>query len=367
VIVGGIRFYERKEIKDLIAYLRVLANPADDASLERIINCPTRGIGDQTVTALRTAARAAGMSIVEVLRTPQPYASPLSSTATPGLGLGAGPAARVREFAALLGRIETALDGDSLAGLLERVLVETAYRDRLEAGGAERASRLEDIEELLGVAREFDARAPAGESVRERLARFLEEAALLSDWDRQDQSRERLTLMTLHTAKGLEYPVVFMLGMEEGIFPHQRALEDESELEEERRLCYVGMTRARARLYLLRAERRLRFGTVSERSPSRFLDEIPENLVQTRQRVVRPERRAPTGPVIDYSFSQLQPFDDDALGGLAAGTRVRHPTFGVGIVRRSEGRGESEKVSVQFARGGLKKLMRRFANLEIVS
>ncbi len=304
VIVGGIRFYERKEIKDMIAYLRVLANPADDASLERIINCPTRGIGDQTVAALRAAARGAGTSIVEVLRTPQPYASPLSSTATPGLGLGAGPAARVREFAALLGRIEKALDGDSLAGLLERVLVETAYRDRLEAGGAERASRLEDIEELLGVAREFDARAPAGESVRERLARFLEEAALLSDWDRQEQSRERLTLMTLHTAKGLEYPVVFILGMEEGIFPHQRALEDESELEEERRLCYVGMTRARERLYLLRAERRLRFGTVSERSPSRFLDEIPENLVQTPKRADAPgaARRDRSGDRL-----QLQP------------------------------------------------------------
>jgi DNA helicase-2/ATP-dependent DNA helicase PcrA len=351
-IVGGIRFYERKEIKDLLAYLRVLANPADDASFERIVNCPPRGIGDQTVKALRDAARAAATSMADAL------ALPAASR-----GLGVAPAARVREFAALLERLRAALDGTSLAALLEAVLRETAYRDRLEAGGAERASRLEDIEELLGVAREFDQRAGADEPTRERLARFLEEAALLSDWDRQEAKSDRLTLMTLHTSKGLEYPVVFMLGMEEGIFPHQRALEDVDELEEERRLCYVGMTRARERLYLLRAQRRLRFGTVSERPPSRFLDEIPAALV--RARGTAPQARRPAaGPVIDYSYSQL-PEEHDGHG-LAAGTRVRHPTFGIGVVRRSEGVGAGEKLSVQFARAGMKKLIRRFANLEVV-
>jgi len=352
-IVGGIRFYERKEIKDLLAYLRVLANPADDSSLERVINCPPRGIGDQTVGALRAAAGSAGLSMTDGLARRIPIA-----------GIGTAAAGRLRDFGALLDRVREALDADALADVLEAVLRETAYRDRLEAGGGERASRLEDIDELLGVARDFDLRAPASESTRERLARFLEEAALVSDWDRQETGRNRLTLMTLHTSKGLEFPVVFIVGLEEGIFPHQRALEDGDELEEERRLCYVGMTRARERLYLFRAERRLRFGAISERPPSRFLDEVPEALTRPLHAPAQPMRRIPTGPVVDYSYSQEI---EDADGcGLAAGTRVRHPTFGVGVVRRSEGRGDAEKLSVQFARAGLKKLIRRYANLELI-
>ncbi len=352
-IVGGIRFYERKEIKDLLAYLRVLANPADDSSLERVINCPPRGIGEQTVGALRAAAESAGVSMTDALARRIPIA-----------GIGTGAAGRLRDFGALLGRVREALDADALADVLEAVLRETAYRDRLEAGGGERASRLEDIDELLGVARDFDLRAPATESTRERLARFLEEAALVSDWDRQEAGRNRLTLMTLHTSKGLEFPIVFIVGLEEGIFPHQRALEDGDELEEERRLCYVGMTRARERLYLFRAERRLRFGAVSERPPSRFLDEVPERLTRALLGPAQPARRIPAGPVVDYSYSQE--IEDDDGGGLAAGTRVRHPTFGIGVVRRSEGRGDAEKLSVQFARAGMKKLIRRYANLELV-
>ncbi len=352
-IVGGIRFYERKEIKDLLAYLRVLANPADDASFERIVNCPPRGIGEQTLGALRAAAASAGLSLTEALLRRVPVA-----------GIASAAAGRLRDFGALLARIAAAHDGDALAGVLEEVLRETAYRDRLEAGG-DRASRLEDIEELLGVARDFDARAATTETTRERLARFLEEAALVSDWDRQEAGRNRLTLMTLHTSKGLEFPIVFIVGLEEGIFPHQRALEDPDELEEERRLCYVGMTRARERLYLLRAERRLRFGTVSERPPSRFLDEIPGHLTESLLPDARIPRR-PTGPVVDYSYSQAVDYSDSEHG-LSAGTRVRHPTFGVGIVRRSEGRGETEKLSVQFARAGMKKLIRRYANLEVVA
>ncbi len=352
-IVGGIRFYERKEIKDLLAYLRVLANPADDSSLERIINCPPRGIGEQTVAALRAAAASADVSMTDALARRIPIA-----------GIASAAAGRLRDFGALLDRVREALDTDALADVLEAVLRETGYRDRLESGGGERASRLEDIEELLGVARDFDVRAGATESTRERLARFLEEAALVSDWDRQEAGRNRLTLMTLHTSKGLEFPIVFIVGLEEGIFPHQRALDDGDELEEERRLCYVGMTRARARLYLFRAERRLRFGTISERLPSRFLDEVPDHLTRTLLGPSKPVRRVPTGPVIDYSFSQE--VAEDAGCGLAAGTRVRHPTFGVGVVRRSEGRGDGEKLSVQFARAGMKKLIRRYANLELL-
>ncbi len=352
-IVGGIRFYERKEIKDLLAYLRVLANPADDASFERVINCPPRGIGDQTLGALRAAARDGGVSLSDAL-----------TRRFPITGISAGAAGRLREFGELLARIGEALAGDGVGRLLDTVLSETSYRDRLEAGG-DRASRLEDIEELLGVARDFDVRAPSSESASARLARFLEEAALVSDWDRQDSGRDRLTLMTLHTSKGLEFPIVFMVGLEEGIFPHQRALDDPDELEEERRLCYVGMTRARERLYLLHAERRLRFGTVSERPASRFLDEVPAAMTRSLLPVIRAPKREPVGPVIDYSYSQVM--DDDERGALAAGTRVRHPTFGVGIVRRSEGRGDAEKLSVQFARAGMKKLIRRYANLEIVA
>ncbi len=355
-IVGGIRFYERKEIKDLIAYLRVIANPADDASLERIINVPARGIGDQTVAALRVAARDAGVSIAELLQLESGIA-----------GLATGSASRVRAFAHIMNQLRAALDGDSLAALFELLLDLTAYRDRLEDAGTDRASRLENIEELVAFAHDFDQRAEAGEDARTRLGRFLEDAALVTDWDRQDESRDRLALMTLHTSKGLEFPVVFVLGLEEGIFPHQRTLDDAQALEEERRLCYVGMTRARAELYLTRAERRLRFGTVSERPASRFLEEIPEDHVRFLSSPERPVRRIPSGPTMDYSYSQLaEPTEQSSGGGLPAGTRVRHPTFGIGIVRRSEGRGDAEKLSVQFGRAGMKKLIRRFANLEIV-
>ena len=357
-IVGGIRFYERKEIKDLLAYLRVLANPADDASLERIINTPARGIGEQTVGALRAAARDAGIALAELLQLGAPVP-----------GLGGSSSTRVRTFAELLRELAAALEGDSLAALLERVLDLTAYRDRLEDAGADRASRVENIDELLAVARDFDERSPAGEDTRARLQRFLEEAALVTDWDRQSESRDRLTLMTLHTSKGLEFPIVFIMGMEEGIFPHQRTLDDAQALEEERRVCYVGMTRARVELYLTRAERRLRFGTVSERPPSRFLEEIPPQHVKTIGVPERPARRAPSGPVMDYSYSQLaeSPSEGVGPGGLAPGTKVRHPTFGVGFVRRSEASGDNEKLTVQFARAGRKKLIRRFANLEVLS
>ncbi len=357
-IVGGIRFYERKEIKDLLAYLRVLANPADEASLERIINTPARGIGEQTVAALRAAARAADVSMVELLQ-----------AKTPVPGLATSSAGRVRAFADLLEQLRATLDGNALADLLERVLELTGYRDRLEEAGAERASRIENIDELLAVTQDFDQRSVDDEDARARLGRFLEEAALVTDWDRKNETRDRLTLMTLHTSKGLEFPVVFILGMEEGIFPHQRTLDDPRQLEEERRVCYVGMTRARSELYLFRSERRLRFGTISERLPSRFLEEIPEQyvkLVGGRERPARHVPRGPSGPTMDYSYSQ-EPAESVDSGGLAPGTKVRHPTFGIGIVRRSEGRGEQEKLTVQFARAGMKKLIRRFANLEIVS
>jgi len=359
-IVGGIRFYDRKEIKDLLAYLRVLANPADDQSLERAINVPARGIGAQTVASLRLAARARGLSIADLLR------------AGDDLGLATGPAGRVRSFGALLARLDAAVDQGPLAALLEKVVEETDYRARLEPANAE------NVDELIAVARDLDGRAPADEPTRARLLRFLEDVALLSDWDRQEETPDRLTLMTLHTSKGLEFPVVFIVGLEEGIFPHQRALDDPAALEEERRLCYVGMTRACECLHLFRAERRLRFGTVSDRLPSQFLDEIPATLVETfgtpaRTRRFAPPARgprvaaAPGDPTMDYSFSQELPdFDGVGSGGLAAGTRVRHPTFGMGVVRRSEGRGDAEKVSVQFARAGMKKLIRRFAGLEIV-
>jgi len=360
-IVGGIRFYERKEIKDLLAYLRVLMNPADEASLERIINTPTRGIGDQTVSALRLAAREADVPITELLR-----------RATPIPGLASTSAGRVRVFADLLDQLCTTLDGVSLATVLERLLELTSYRERLDDTEGERTSRGENIDELLAVARDFDERSPVDEAARARLGRFLEEAALVTDWDRTAEARDRLTLMTLHTSKGLEFPVVFVLGMEEGIFPHQRTLEDPQALEEERRVCYVGMTRARAELYLFRAERRLRFGTISERPPSRFLEEIPEQYVKVARAAEKPFRRlpsvpsTPSGPVMDYSYSQEAPEAFGGNGCLPPGTKVRHPTFGVGIVRRSEGRGEQEKLLVQFARAGTKKLIRRFANLEIV-
>jgi DNA helicase II / ATP-dependent DNA helicase PcrA len=357
-LVGGVKFYERKEIKDLLAYLRVVANRDDEWSLQRIINVPARGIGASTVEKLVAAARVRGVPLADMLADP-PDALPTTLRE------------KVLAFAKILAELRTRVQGP-IGALVDEILRLTGYLESLRAranGDAE--SRLEDLREFVTVAQEADRE---GQSLLE----FLEQAALVADADALSDDRDRITLMTLHTSKGLEFPVVFLVGMEEGLFPHRRSLTDRDTVEEERRLCYVGMTRAREQLYLSRARRRHLFGLETENPPSRFLREIPAELLELRESAPADwgEERddlaahAPRERVIDYSESQLvvssrrMGLTSTVKASFPVGTRVRHPTLGEGIVRATEGNGDREKVTVMFGGFGIRKLAVAVARLE---
>jgi DNA helicase-2/ATP-dependent DNA helicase PcrA len=378
-LVGGVRFYSRREVRDLLAYLRVLVNPADEWSWLRILNVPPRGIGPTTVARLTDAARDRGLPFAGILADPP---ASLSSEAR----------RRIGDFVAFVAGLRDRVDGP-IAALLEDVIERAGYGAWLrEREGGDAESRLDNLRELVTVARESDeAGRPLGE--------FLEQAALIADADEVDGARDRVTLMTLHTSKGLEFPVVFLAGMEEGVFPHRRSLDDPAAIEEERRLCYVGMTRARERLVLSLARRRHLFGAEQVNPPSRFLREIPSELLDVRDESV-PAWAAPLermaersgGWTIDYGESQLpesewraraqrdsarrsravpearraRPANGAARPTYPVGTRVRHATLGEGIVRTVEGSGEGEKVTVTFAGLGVRKLAVRVAPLETV-
>jgi DNA helicase-2/ATP-dependent DNA helicase PcrA len=362
-LVGGTKFYSRREIKDLLAYLRVVANPRDEWSLLRILNVPARGIGAATVEKLQGAARGEGRALFEVL-----FAPPAA--------LAAAVRSRVAGFATLLAELRDRAAG-SIGMLVEEILRRTGYLDVVRSRAASDAdSRLEDLREFVTVAQEADAEGRP-------LVEFLEQVALVADADGLVDANDRITLMTLHTSKGLEFPVVFLVGMEEGLFPHRRSLHDEAAVEEERRLCYVGMTRVREQLFLTRARRRHVLGAETENLPSRFLREIPAELLEVlpasgseesawvNQRESEPARRR----IIDYSESQLveprhpqERRTTNAASGPSAsypvGTRVRHPTLGEGVVRASEGAGDRERVTVLFGGFGLRKLAVAVARLE---
>ncbi len=352
-IVGSTRFYDRKEIKDLLAYLRVVANPQDSVSLLRIINVPARGIGKTTVEALERAAAERGL----------PLATLLADAGT--LGLTPSVCGRVTEFAQLCARLRAAASRP-VATTLRALLTETAYVDRLEVENTPDAeARIENVNELLTVCEEYDATA---EEVS--LTAFLEQVALITDVDSYAATQDRVTLMTLHNSKGLEFPVVFIIGMEEGLFPHERSLNQPESLEEERRLCYVGCTRARQRLHLVHAAQRHLFGRMQQNLPSRFLAEIPAELV-CREAETPPV--ATDEPTVDYSYSQLPESPRSPRraaparmhdSGFAVGQRVRHAEFGAGVVRAVEGSGERTKLTVRFERSGIKKLIARYASLE---
>ncbi len=363
-LVGGIKFYERKEVKDILAYLRVIANPADEWSLSRIVNVPARGIGRLTLAKLEGAARAEGSTLFHSVCAPPP-------------GLSGALRAKVLAFARTMTELRDRARTLGLGALVEEIFHRTGYVEMLKSGGADDAeSRLEDLRELVTVAQEADAEGRT-------LIDFLEQVALAADADGLLESSDRVTLMTLHTSKGLEFPVVFLTGMEEGLFPHRRSLGDREAIEEERRLCYVGMTRAREDLFLTRARRRHVFGVEGESPPSRFLREIPAELLELRTAGADEKEEIvgrSEGRVIDYGESQLPRSEwrtsrprPPGLGvsiaakpsaSFAVGSRVRHPTLGEGIVRATEGAGDREKVTVLFGGFGIRKLVVSVARLE---
>ena len=362
-IVGGVRFYARLEVKDILAYLRVLDNPADEVSLKRIINVPARGIGTATVDRIAGLAAQQGISFYSALQ-----------DATEGGMLSSAPRGKVAAFAALLERFREMSTSLSLPQLAQTIMEESGYLARLKNSRDEDdAERLENLEQLLAAMEEFSEKNPeAG------LSEFLEQVSLVSDLEQGEQGKPSVTLMTLHAAKGLEFKAVFMIGMEERLFPHVRALDDLDGMEEERRLCYVGMTRARERLYLLNARRRYLFGQEQINPPSRFLKDIPAELLDEGGEVTT-FRRSGNYPaaatpypehnlaVVSQTFSdeiEIIPEPPDEQDGVYIGMKVRHGKFGLGAIRKIEGTGDGQKVIVWFNTVGPKKLMLRFAGLE---
>ncbi|HVN36935.1 MAG TPA: UvrD-helicase domain-containing protein [Myxococcota bacterium] len=358
VVVGGVRFYDRAEVKDALAYLRLLRQPADSAALRRIVNKPARGIGKTTVEAAEREAESQGVPLLEGLKR---FADSEA---------GARVAPKVARFVELLARLTHEIQSASPSEAIARVLDRTGYLADLEReGGPEAEARLENLRELVAAAQDFErANAEIRDEERSLLDLFLDQVALVSDLDEYDRRDEVVSLMTAHSAKGLEYPVVYLSGMEEGVFPHAGALRDDAGLEEERRLCYVGMTRAMEKLTISFAQQRLRFGSRTFGMPSRFLDEIPPDVVER----VRPrsshatppsarQRGTPGERAYDYSYAQ----ESHAEGMVVPGLRVRHPHFGTGVVLAVSGQGAGQKLKVRFERAGVKTLVLRYANLEL--
>jgi len=373
-IVGGVRFYARLEVKDVLAYLRVLDNPADEISLKRIINVPARGIGAATVDKVSDLAARRRITLAEALQ-----------EAVRGNLLTAGPRGKLSAFTTMLERFRGLSSTTALPELARTVMEESGYLARLkESHDPEDADRLENLQQLLAAMEEFVEKEPEG-----ALSGFLEQVSLVSDLEQGDQGKPSITLMTMHAAKGLEFRAVFMIGMEERLFPHVRALDDLDGMEEERRLCYVGMTRARERLYLLNARRRYLFGQEQSNLPSRFLRDIPAELIEDgggtpspypsprgRGDTMRPLPRGEGGQrpgegghnlasvTAAYDDIEVVPEPPEENDGVFIGMKVRHAKFGVGTIRKIEGAGEGQKVIVWFNSVGPKKLLLRFAGLE---
>ena len=400
-IVGGVRFYERKEIKDALAYMRLVINPHDDVSLRRVINVPLRGIGKGVMETLEKIAANGGptnerlaasgcapggeddnqLSLLTAGLEPEPVANSLWARLVRGLGhraFAGRAAASLALFRDLIASTTAAARHDSVSIALGKMLDQSGYlQDLREERSEDAESRLENLAELVSAAREYESREPDAS-----LGRFVDRLSLLSDVDEEQGTRDaRIWLMTLHSAKGLEFPAVILAGLEEGLFPHSRSAEDDEELEEERRLCYVGMTRARQRLVLTGAARRRVFGEYQSNQPSRFVDEVPVELIDDLTPMFAPStyhgvparhpyRSNPYGrgrqtrevePAYSYE-------DEDQRTGLALrpGTQVRHAQFGVGSVISIEALDDDAKVVVRFETVGRKTLRAKFARLEPV-
>ena len=349
-IYGGLRFFERQEIKDAMAYLRLVANRNDDAALERVINTPTRGIGERTLDLLRSTARERGIPLWQSAQTI------IDESLLPARAANA-----VRGFLDLIAEIEQATRGAALELVVERAVRASGLRAMYQAEKGEKAqARLENLDELANAAAEFNDLEHEDMSP---LAAFLSHAALEAGDTQAAQFEDCVQLMTLHSAKGLEFPQVIIAGMEEGLFPHQMSMEDPGRLEEERRLCYVGITRAMQKLFLTHAESRRLYGGDSERrTPSRFLREIPAGLLQEvrmNAQISRPMFGGHAHPAYASSGASVPGTN------LKLGQRVTHPKFGEGVILNMEGDGAQARVQVNF-REGAKWLVLQYARLEPV-
>ena len=353
-VVGGVRFYERKEVRDLLAYLRVLANPYDEISLRRIINTPKRGIGDKAIASLDALDLPLWDALFKADQAPELSARAISA---------------IDQFANLMATLRTMVEkGLKPSVIAEAVIDQSGLGAELsDSTDPQDEGRLENIEELVAVAQEYEEdenRNVVGIGVDDQLDEislvgFLERVSLVADSDQIPDGIDHggvVTLMTLHTAKGLEFPTVFLTGLEEGVFPHSRSLGDPNEIEEERRLAYVGLTRARERLYLTRASTRFMFGTPTYNAPSRFFSEIPEQLMERKSQTFTPKVRS--SPPVRSTGKRVIALE------LEVGDRVLHQTFGVGQVRTLTGAGDRAEATIDFGSYGERRLLLRYAPVE---
>jgi len=367
-MVGSVRFYDRREIKDIIAYLRVIYNPRDTLSLLRIINVPRRGLGPTSIARMMETAEEYRISLFEVITDAQLLSMIPKLSAKVKLAL--------EEFAAMVFTFMGQLGTRPIHEIVEDVIETSGYAAALEEEKKEdNRDRLENLREFISVAKNFDDGAAEGEN---GLADFLAQIALISDVDQTEQSDGTVTLMTFHAAKGLEFPAVFMAGMEEGLFPHSRTLLDDTEIEEERRTCYVGITRAERRLYLTYARQRTIYGRTEMSRPSRFLAEIPEELVEHKEadffsgtdlrapsniwseRSTRTERKRYMPPP-QHTAADGRVIRPDALAAFQAGDAVRHSKWGDGRIVAISGSGEDAELSIAFPGEGIKKFVQKYA------
>src|SRR5262245_1477081 len=354
-VVGGVRFYERREVRDLLAYLRVLANPEDLVSLRRILNVPRRGIGDRSEACVEAFAQRERITFPQALLRCDEV-----------IGLTARSLASITAFNQMHEELRTLVEaGTPPAKILEAVLDRTGYLAELEAStDPQDETRVENLHELEAVAREFEEAHPEG-----GLTDFLEQVSLVADSDDIPDGADHggmVTLMTLHTAKGLEFPVVFLTGLEDGVFPHMRSMSDIKELEEERRLAYVGITRAQQRLYVSRAVLRSSWGAPQAFPASRFVEEIPDELVDWQRTEPTPDRRLWSAPALAAAASRpgARSPGNRAVVALEVGDRVSHDTFGLGTVVGTRGLGENAAAQIDFGSAGIKWLVLRYAPVE---
>lgn len=356
-IVGGTKFYDRKEIKDILAYLRLIANPDDDLSFRRIINVPKRGIGAATIDKIAAFAEEHDLSLYQ------------AATEVEHIGLGARAASKIVEFVSQLDNWVKMQEFLSVTDLVQEVLEKTGYMEALKNEKTiEAQSRIENLEEFQSVTTEFEKR-----SEDKSLVAFLTDLALIADIDQLDEEeveqKQGLVLMTLHSAKGLEFPIVFIIGMEEGIFPHSRSLFDQEEMEEERRLAYVGITRAEKILYLTNARIRTLYGRTNSNQPSRFIDEIPDELIETEMKEL-PQWLMPKSTARQAAKKVLvakrpTPTIQTTGGekfGWQVGDKAEHKKWGIGTVVSTKGEGDELELDIAFpSPTGIKRLLAKFA------
>lgn len=360
-VVGGLRFYERREVKDLLAYLRVLANLEDEISLRRIINVPKRGIGDTSLDYVDLFAQQNNISFWQgLLRVNENSSVP------------ARAAQAINEFTAMISALSVLVEAKTRPSVVVEAALEQSglLKELVDSTDPQDEVRVENLKELVAVSMEYEERPfeELGEDEEISLAGFLEKVSLVADADEIPEGDDHggvVTMMTLHTAKGLEFPTVFLTGMEDGIFPHSRTLGEKDEIEEERRLAYVGLTRARQRLYISRAEYRSTWGAPNYNPPSRFLDEIPEEVIEWRNQsrtsvspsLVKRTRTATTPPPRATGKKSV-------AMELAVGERVSHDTFGLGTVVAVAGAGDKAEATINFGQYGEKRLLLRYAPVE---